>query len=163
MALAGGPDFALAVGLDFRAAGVRLDVGLVHGGGLEFLLDDDVGRGESGVDVTDLELEPLGDVRGLRGRRLDAAGDHVVEQQRRVGLHRFVDVDDVRQHLVIDLDQRERLLGDALADRGDGGDGVAFVQRFLARHDVAGDVPEVLRDAFGANILDSSGQGNRRR
>ena len=82
-------------------AGVRLDIGLVHRRGLELLLDDHVGRGEAGVEVADLELQPLGDVGRLGRRRLDAAGDHVLEQQRRVGRHRLVDVDDVRQHLVI--------------------------------------------------------------
>ena len=55
--------------------------------------------------IAELEFEPLGDVGRLR-RRLDAARDHVVEQQRRIRLHRLIDVDDVRQHLVVDLDQR---------------------------------------------------------
>ena len=84
----------------------------------------------------------------------DAAGDHVLEQQRRVRLHRLVDVDDVRQHLVIDLDQRERLVGDGLAGGRDGGDRMALVEHLLARHDVARHVPEIHRDALGADILE---------
>ena len=107
-----------------------------------------------GLDVADLELDALRDVRGLGRRRLDAARDHVFEQQRRVGLHRLVDVDDVRQHLVVDLDQRERLVGDRLADRRDGRDRVAFIEDLLARHDVARHVPEILRDALGADVFE---------
>ena len=59
-------------------------------------------------------------------------------------LHRLVDVDDVRQHLVIDRDQRQRLVGDRLAGRGDGGDRMALIEHLLARHDVARHVPEIL-------------------
>jgi hypothetical protein len=33
-------------------------------------------------------------------------------QQRRIGLHRLLDIDDVRQHVIIDLDQLARLFGD---------------------------------------------------
>ena len=51
---------------------------------------------------------------GFVRRRFDAARDHVLEQQRRVWLHRLVDVDDVRQDFVVDLDQRRGLLGDAM-------------------------------------------------
>ena len=68
--------------------------------------------------------------------------------------HRLVDVDDVRQHLVLDLDQRRGLLGDLLGGRGDRGDGVALVERFLARHDVAGDVPEIDRDPLRPDVLE---------
>jgi len=62
-------------------------------------------------------------LEGRVGGRLDAAGNHVLEQQRRVGFHRVIDVDHMRQHLVIDLDQRQRLVGDDRIGGGDGGDG----------------------------------------
>ena len=113
MALAGGPDLGLAIGVAARDAGVRLDIGLMHCRGLELLLDHHVGLREAGLEIAGLEFEPLRDVRGLRRRRLDAARDHVLEQQRRIGRHRLVHVDDVRQHLVVDLDQRQRFLRDA--------------------------------------------------
>ena len=109
-----------------RATRVRLDIGLVHRGGLELLLDHHVGLGEARVEIADVEFEPLGDVGRLGRRRLDAAGDHVLEQQRRVVRHRLVDVDDVRQHLVVDLDQRGASSAISLLSRGDGGDGVAL-------------------------------------
>ena len=104
MPLARAPDLDLAVLVDPRDAGVRLDIGLVHRRGFELLFDDLVGCGKAGRHIADRELDPLGDVGGRSRRRLDASGDHVLEQQRRIGLHRLVDIDNVRQHLVIDLD-----------------------------------------------------------
>ena len=38
-----------------------------------------------------------------------------------------------RQHLVLDLDQVEGVLGDVRVGRGDGGDGVAVEQRLVDR------------------------------
>ncbi len=66
-------------------------------------------------------------------------------QDRRVAAHRVLDVDDVRQHLVLDLDQVERLLGDRRRDRGDGGDRMAVIQHLAARHAVARQVAEIHR------------------
>ena len=91
---------------------MRLDVALVHGLGVEGALDHEIGLGEARRDVADRELDPLGDVGGLVRRRLDACGEQVLVQQRRVVRHRLDDVDHVRQRLVLDLDQLERLLGD---------------------------------------------------
>ncbi len=153
MPLARAPQLALAVGIETRDAALRLDIGLMHRRGLERHLDDFVGRREPGLDVTEIELVALGDIRGL-GRRFDAARDHVFEQQRRVRLHRLVDVDDVRQHLVVDRDQRERLVGDGLAGGRDGGDRMALIEHLLARHDVARHVPEVLRDPLRADVVE---------
>ena len=133
---------------------MRLDVCLMHGGGLEFVFDHDVGFLKAGVHVAHGEFQDFGDVGRLGRRRFHTAGDHVLEQQRGVGGHRFIDVDDVRQHLVFDLDQGDRLFGDGVADRGDGGDGMAFVIDLLARHDVARDVPEVHRDAFRPDVVE---------
>ncbi len=152
VALARAPDFALAVGVVFREAGMRLDIALMHGRRLELLLDDHVGFLEAGFDVADREVELLGDVRRLLRRRLHAARLHVLEQQRRVRLHRVVDVDDMRQDFVFDLDQRAGLGRRRRIDRGHRGDRVAFIEHLLARHDVAGHVPEVDRDALGADV-----------
>ncbi len=91
---------------------MRLDIALMHRLGGEVALDNNVGRLEACLDVAKLELDPLGDIRRLVRRWLDALREHVVMQDRRVILHRFVDIDDVRQHLVIDLDQIDRLVGD---------------------------------------------------
>ena len=56
-----------------------------------------------------------------------------------------LDVDDVRQHLVLHVDQFQRLVGNRLRGRGDRGDGVTLVQRLAARHAVARQVAEVHR------------------
>ena len=95
MALARAPQLALSVGVIAGDAALRLDIGLMHGRGLERHLDDLVGRGETGRNIAELEFDPLRNVGRLR-RRLDTAGDHVGEQQRRIRLHRLVDVDDMR-------------------------------------------------------------------
>ncbi len=141
--LGGRPDLDLAVLGGGRQRRVRLDIALVHGLRGVVLLDHHLGLGEGRLGVALLELDALGDVRRLGGRRIGALGQEVVVQDRRVGLHRLGDVDDVRQHLVVDLDQRQRLLGDRLRHRGDGGNGMALIERLLARHDVARDIAHV--------------------
>ena len=154
MPLTRSPDLGLAVVVETRGAGVRLDIGLMHRRGLELLLDDHIGLGKAGIDIADLELDPFGDIRRLGRRRLDAARDHVLEKERRVRLHRLIDVDDVREDLVIDLDQQGGFFGDGFADRRYGGDRVAFIECLLPRHHVARDMPEVLRDALRTDIFE---------
>ena len=152
VALRRGPDLGdAAVGV-VRDRGLRLDVALVRRLGAELALDDDVGLGETGVDVAELGGQHGREVRRLGRRRRDALGDLVLVQQRRVGGHRLLDVDDVRQHLVLDLDQLQRALGDQLRGGGDGSDGVAVVQHLLARHHAARHVAEVDHEfARGGN------------
>ena len=104
-----------------------LDVALVHRLGGEFHLDDLVGLGKALFHVADPELGVLGNVgRRIRGR-LEAAGDHVLVQQRRARLHGLDHVDDVGQHLVVDLDELERPGRHTGAGGGHGGHGVALV------------------------------------
>ena len=55
-------------------------------------------------------------------------------------LHRLVDIGDMRQHLVVDLDQLQRLPGRAGVDGGDRGHRMAVIERLLARHAVVEDV-----------------------
>ena len=153
MPLARAPDLALAVGVEAGHAALRLDIALMHGRGLERHFDDLVGGREAGLHIAELEHVPFGNI-GRRRRRLDAAGDHVGKQQGRIRLHRLVDVDDVRQHLVVDRDQRQRLVGNSLAGGRDRRDRMALIEYLLARHDVARHMPEILRDAFRADILE---------
>ena len=143
MALRRRPELDLTVFGGAGQRGVRLDVTLMHCLGTVVALDDDLGLGKARSRVTFLELDALGDVRRRGGRRIGALGHHAFVQDRRTGLHRVGDVDDVRQHLVVDLDQSQRLLGDGLRNCRDGSHGVAFVERLLARHDVARDVLQV--------------------
>ena len=125
----------------------------MHGRGLERHLDDLVGRRETGLKIAQIEFDPLRNIRGLR-RRLDPAGDQVGKQERRIWLHRLIDVDDMRLHLVVNRDQRQRLVGYRLAGRRHRGHGMALIERLLTRHDVARHMPEILRDPFRADILE---------
>ena len=144
VALAAAPDGDLARLVDTDEAGVGLDVALVHGLGLEAALDDDIGRGKPGVDVTQLVLELAGDV-GHGGRtRLGADVALVLVQDGRARLHGLVDVDHPGQDLVVDLDQLQRLRRDPGRGRGDRRHGMPGVERLLARHDVAAVVAQVL-------------------
>ncbi len=59
MALGRGPDLGLAIGVDAGGAGMRLDIGLVDGRGLELFFDDDIGLGKALVEITEREFEPL--------------------------------------------------------------------------------------------------------
>src|SRR5206468_12432388 len=59
MPLARRPDLGLPVRVDPDAAGMRLDVALVHRRSLELLFDNDVCPGPAGIEIADLEFEPL--------------------------------------------------------------------------------------------------------
>ena len=61
------------------------------------------------------------------------------------GGHGGFDVQDVGEDFVFDLDQVERLFGDELRCRGDGGDRVAIVEDFALGHAVQRQVAEVMR------------------
>ena len=124
---------------------VGLDIALMHRLGGEGALDDDIGLGESGLEIAAREGHLLEDVRRRLGRRLHALGEHVVVEHRRVRRHRLAHVDHVRQHLVVDLDQVQRLLGDGLRGRRHRGHGMAVVERLPARHDVLRHVAVVDR------------------
>ena len=91
---------------------MRLDVSLMDGLGRITPLNDDIGVAEPGVDVALVEGNHLGDVGWMRRLGLDSLREEVVMQQRRIGLHRLFDVDDVGQDVVLDLDQLAGFLGD---------------------------------------------------
>jgi ABC-type molybdate transport system substrate-binding protein len=67
---------------------------------------------ESGLGIALCKRHTFGDVGRLLGLGLYPLGIEVIVQQRRTRLHCRLDVDDVRQHLVLDLDQIERLRRD---------------------------------------------------
>ena len=125
----------------------------MHGRSLERHLHDLVGGRETGRKIAQLVFDPFGNVGRLR-RGLDPAGDQVGKQERRIWLHRLIDIDNMRQHLVIDRYQRQRLVGYRLAGCRHRGHGMALVERLLARHDVARHMPKILRDAFRADIVE---------
>ncbi len=151
MALAAAPDRDLSA-LDVDDAGVRLDVALMHGLGLEVALDDDVGSGEAGIAVAELVLERAGDVGGGSRSRLGADVAHVLVQDGRTRLQGLVHVDDPGQHLVVDLDQLEGVGRDFVRYRRHRRDRVTHIERLLARHDVAAVEAQVL-DAEGGRLV----------
>ena len=151
VALAAAPDRDLSA-LDVDDAGVRLDVALMHGLGLEVALDDDVGSGEAGIAVAELVLERAGDVGGGSRSRLGADAAHVLVQDWGTRLQGLVNVDDPGQHLVVDLDQLEGVGRDSVRYRRHRRDRVTHIERLLARHDVAAVEAQVL-DAEGGRLV----------
>ena len=129
------PDGEEPVGVPLRQHRVRLEIALVDHRDAVGVLDDQVGLGESLGHVAAMEVGLLGDVDGLGGlglalRRGDAgvgqglAGVGLgarVRHRRRAGLHRQQRVDGDREHLVLDLDQVQRFLGDRQLVRRHGG------------------------------------------
>ena len=114
---------------------------------------DDIGLAEAGLGVAFGEGYPLGDVGGVGRLGLDTLGEQIVVQQGRVGLHRLFDVDDVRQHVIVDLDQFARLLGDRRRDRGDRGHRMPVIEGALARHAVAREIAEIHRPLADKRLL----------
>jgi hypothetical protein len=147
------PDDHLAILAGAGERRVRLDIALVDRLRREAALDHDLRLAEARRGIALGEIEALGDVRCARRLGLDPFGAQVVVQDRRAVLHRRLDVDDVRQHLVVDLDERERVARDRLAGRRDRGDGVALIERLVARHDVAADVAQVDLHLAGRDDL----------
>ena len=145
VALAGGPDRHLAVLTGAHHRGVRLDVALVDGFHGVLALDDDVRLREPGVDVAELVDGVAGDVGGPVGRIGQALGAHRLVQHRRVVAHGVADVQDRRQHVVLDGDRLGGLFGLPQGGRRHRGDRVAVIERLVLRHHVARQVGEVGR------------------
>ncbi len=124
---------------------MRLDVGLMHRLCRVAPLDDHLGFAEPRLHVTVGETNHLGDVRRLGRFGIDPRGEDVVVQYRRIVRHRRLDIHDMRQYLVLNLDQVERLFGDRRRDRRDRGDRVSFVERLSLGHAVARQVPQIMR------------------
>ena len=110
-------------------------------------------------DVAMAVLAALGDVGRLAGLGLDALGEDVVVQHGRRGLHRLVDIGHMRQHLVVDLDELQRLPGRAGIDRGDRGHRMAVIERLLARHAV---VEDVVHGGIAIGEIGQVGRGDHR-
>ena len=123
-----------------------LDIALVGRLALELALDDDIGLGEAFCHVAMAELMALGDVGRLLRRRFDALGEQVGMKHGRARLHRLLDVGDVRQDLIVDLDQLQGLAGGGRVDRRHGRHRMPIVKGLVARHDVARHVAQVAFD-----------------
>ena len=136
-----------------------LDIALMHRPGREVPLDDDIGLGEAGLDVALGVLDGARDVRGLAVER------HPVVEDGRVVGQRVVDLDGVRQDLVIHLDQLAGLRRDGLGHGRDGGDRVTMEQRLVPRHHIAAHPAHVLnaeRHRCVDREIDDVGGGHHR-
>ena len=131
VALAGHPQQDVAVLAPAGDAGVRFDVALVDGSAVELVLDDDVGGGETRLDVAGVEHVGVGDVGGRR--RFVAVGAQLGVDDH-LALRGLPHVGDVRQHLVVDLYQVERLVGDGGRGGRHRGDRLALVAHVAAAH-----------------------------
>ncbi|MGD0110100.1 MAG: hypothetical protein ABSC06_39720 [Rhodopila sp.] len=106
-------------------------------------LDDHVRVLEAGLGVALPECDDLGDVGRLGRLRIDAGGEHVGVQDRRVRGHCGLHVDDVRQDFIRHVDQRECGVGDGLRRGSDRRQRMTLVKHFLPRHAVQGKVTEI--------------------
>ena len=113
----------MSIRIPVGGRGVRLDVALVVGAGVELVFDEDIGRCESSVDVTDRELDVAGDVRPLLGGRCCTSGlcgAQVIVQDRRLRTHGILGRHHRRKDLVIDLNEVESIFGNVDAGGRDG-------------------------------------------
>ena len=151
------PDVHPAVLAPVDGADVGLDVALVHGGRVELPLDYDVRLGEPLLQVAVLVLDVEGHVRrGVCGLvRVEEVGRvlglQVVEQHGCAVGHALGGGGDRGQHLVVDLYQPERLLGDVGVRRRHAGHRMALVERLLPGEDGVA-LPLHVRVAQGAVV-----------
>ena len=107
---------------------------------IEFTFDDKVRRGETFFDIAHLADHAFGDVGRRIVRFVQAFGPDMIVQDRGARLHCINRVDDVRQDLVIHLDQLQRAFGDGVACRCDRSDGMTVKQRFFTGHRRSGHI-----------------------
>ena len=122
------------------------DIALVTHGDVIVPLNNQVGVGKTGIDVTLGHVEIDRQVGRRGGRGVHALGEHIVMQKRRIFPHGCMDVHDMGQHLVFDHHPLGRLGCQALRCGRDGRDGLAMKQDFFASHDDRGDVLEFHLD-----------------
>ena len=122
-----------------------LDIALMHRLGRKAPLDDDIGLAEAGSGVAFRKGHPLGNVRWLFRLGLDTLGEEIVMQQRRIRGHCRFYIDDMRQRFVVDVDQLDRFGRDRRRKGRHRSDGVALVEHFAPRHDIARQITEVHR------------------
>ena len=119
---------------------MRFDITLMYLLGLVTLFDHDVGLLEARVHIAVAVSRHKGNVGRLARLVLRF---HPWLDDRRIRFHRFVDVGHVRQYLVVDLDEFQRLARRFGVARRHRGDGVPVVKCLVTRHAVFEDVVEL--------------------
>lgn len=145
---------------------MRFDIALMHRNRHVTSLVHDLGRGEALGDVATRDHRLLRNVGRGRGLGRHAGREQPFVEQRRVGRHGGLDVDHVRQHLVVDHDEIERTLGDLGRDGRHGCNRVTRVQHLATRQAVVGDVDQrgrafALLERLGANAGKVVGRDDR--
>jgi hypothetical protein len=115
----------------------------MHGGGVKLALDDHVRGGEARSQVTPFVADVLGDIGRPVPALAQGIGAQVVEQDRRVGGHRGLAVEHVRQQFIFHRDQPRRLFGDVGRVGRHRGDGMAVVEHLVPRQHIAAAVAQV--------------------
>ena len=133
--LCAAPDVDSPVLLPVHRRVLRLDVPLVHGRRVEGALDDEVGLGEPLIHVALDVVDVLLDVRRYVVVLAMVLGAVLLVQYRSAVGKRLGGGHHGWQQLILNLDERQSLLGVVDGARGDPRDGMALVEHLLAGHE----------------------------
>ena len=122
---------------------MRLYVALVNRARAKLALYHHVGLPKALFHIAQRVLLVGCDIRAARRVIAHRRGGHVGMQDGRVGFHSVFHVGDGGQDFVPDVNERQRLFGGVGAGGGDGGDGMAFVERLVRRQEVVARVLQV--------------------
>ena len=135
---------------------VWLDIALVNHGGVKLPLDDNVSSGKTRLQITAGKPHLAGDVGLLITLFRRPARAQIRQQDWRIVLHGLADIEYRREEFVLDLDERQRLLGDVRAGGGHGRYSMPVVEDLVPSHNVHGQVPRVNGDL--AHLVDAGGK-----
>ena len=122
---------------------MRLDIPLMNRSGFEFPFDDHISQAKARLYVTVTEFHPLCNIGRFLRCRIDAFSNQVIPEQRSIRFHSLVHINDVRQHLIININQFQGLPGNPVIDRGHCGHRMSLKEGFFPSHDIPGHVPVI--------------------
>ena len=106
-----------------------------------------VGGGEARLDVTKNVLLVVSDVLACGDVIVATTLDPVLVQNgARLPPAPSITSDTLGKHLVLDINERQRLFRDMRVDGGDGGDGMSFVENLVLGEDVLADRNALTRN-----------------
>ena len=167
MALAAGPDGDGVVVVPAGGGRVGFNVALMHLAGVVFPFYDGVGCGEARFRVAQGELEMVGNIGAVARFAFGPAagtprragqGNQPLVDDGRAGGHGGRGGQRRRQNFVVNVNQRQRFLGQVGRIGGDGGDGVAAVEGLFPRHHIAA-VKAVVDGGAFLLVFDFGGHG----
>ena len=134
------PDCWLGIGFVAHETSLRLNIALMHCSRLIISLNNQIGFGKTCFNIAGFNRHNIRNI----GRPFNTIGFQPVMQNRRVWRHRFVNVDNVRQHVVFDLNQFQRGISDGLRDGGYGRHGMPCVKDFFSCHTASGNPADII-------------------